>query len=123
IYYNSILTSLDYGTNLIHADQSSADLGFGTFTACSADGSRMCATASSGNICVSRPTAAPILHTCMSGDKAQLVWSVPSTNYVLQQVLDVGSTNWQSVLTLTSFFDQITLAPSNSKSFYRLKRI
>ena len=53
-----------------------------------------------------------------------LSWIVPSTNFVMQQSSDLDSwtdmTN-MPVLNLTNLQNQVTLAPSNSSGFYRLK--
>jgi len=53
-----------------------------------------------------------------------LAWTVPSTNFGLQQSADL--TSWADVtnppvLNLTNLQNQVTLAPSNSSRFYRLK--
>ena len=51
-------------------------------------------------------------------------WPVPSTNFVLQQNLNLSTGNWdvvtnEAVLNLTNLQYQVTLAPANSV-FYRL---
>jgi hypothetical protein len=53
-----------------------------------------------------------------------LAWTVPSTNFVLQQSTDLVS--WSvvtnpPVLNLTNLQNQVTLATSNASGFYRLK--
>jgi hypothetical protein len=50
---------------------------------------------------------------------------VPSTNFVLQQNLDLTGTNWVTLtntpaLNLANLQNQITLPPSSGSSFYRL---
>jgi hypothetical protein len=54
----------------------------------------------------------------------KLSWLVPSTNFVLQQSLDMGS--WADVtntpvLNLTNFQNEVILPPTGSSGFYRLK--
>jgi len=53
-------------------------------------------------------------------------WLIPSTNFVLQQNLDLTATNWTDitnthVLNLTNLQNQIFLPLPASNSFYRLK--
>lgn len=55
-----------------------------------------------------------------------LSWTVPSTNFVLQQDLDLTTTNWTDVtntptLNLTNLQDEVILSPIGSSGFYRLK--
>jgi hypothetical protein len=55
-----------------------------------------------------------------------LAWIIPSTNFVLQQNLDLTTTNWMDVtntpvLNLTSLQNEIALSPTNSSGFYRLR--
>jgi hypothetical protein len=50
---------------------------------------------------------------------------VPSTNFGLQQNLDLSTTNWVTltnapVLNLTNLQDEIILSPTNSSGFFRL---
>jgi len=52
---------------------------------------------------------------------------VPSTSFVLQQSFDLGSTNWTAVptdptLNSTNLNYHLTVSPSLSQRFYRLKQ-
>jgi len=54
------------------------------------------------------------------------LWIVPSTNFVLQQNLDLTTTNWTDVtnppaLNLTNLQNEVILTPTNNSAFYRLK--
>jgi photosystem II stability/assembly factor-like uncharacterized protein len=54
-----------------------------------------------------------------------LSWTVPSTNFVLQQNLDLTTANWVTLtnlptLNFTNLQDQVLLSPSNTSGFYRL---
>jgi len=50
---------------------------------------------------------------------------IPSTEFVLQQNLDLAAPNWVTlanspVLNLSNLQQQVTLSSTNSKAFYRL---
>ena len=78
-----------------------------------------------GGIYTSQTTPSPQLSlTPSSPTNVTLAWTVPSTNFGLQQSTDLAS--WADVtnppvLNLTNLQNQVTLAPSNSSRFYRLK--
>lgn len=70
-------------------------------------------------------TPAPVLHPVLSTN-ITLAWTVPSTNFVLQQNFDLTTTNWSDVtnlpvLNLTNLQNQVTLPLSGSNCFFRLK--
>jgi hypothetical protein len=90
-----------------------------------------------GQICVlqSPPPAppalppAPSLSLGLAGANPVLSWLVPSTDFVLQQNSDLGSTNWvditnQPTLNFTNLHNEVTLSPLSSKDsiFFRLKQ-
>ncbi len=99
--------------------------------ASSADGRKLVAASESGNndsgpgsIYSLQTTPVPKLNLAGSGSNLALSWTIPSTNFVLQQSSDL--TSWADVtnspaLNLTNLQNQITLSPSNSSGFYRLK--
>jgi hypothetical protein len=104
--------------------------------AVSGDGSQV-VLVGSGQICVlqSPPPAAlplppaPPLSIGLAGANPVLSWLVPSTDFVLQQNSDLGSTNWvdvtdQPTLNFTNLHNEVTLSPLSSKasSFFRLKQ-
>jgi hypothetical protein len=70
-------------------------------------------------------TPSPQLNLTASSNTLAFSWLVPSTNFVLQQNLDMSSGSWVTltstpVLNLTNLQNQVTLSPSNSSGFFRL---
>ena len=90
----------------------------------SADGGRFYAGTLGGLVFTSQSTPVPSLNLTPSTTNLTLAWTVPSTNLVLQQSLDLSSwidlTN-PPILNLTNLQNQVTLAPFNKSGFYRLK--
>ena len=77
-------------------------------------------------IYTSYTTPAPSLDIASCDTTLALSWIVSSTNFVLQQNLDLTTTNWTDVtntpaLNLTNLQNEVMMLPSNSSSFYRLK--
>jgi len=67
---------------------------------------------------------APQLNPAFLGSNLVLSWTVPSTNFVLQQNSDLTA-NWNVVtnavkLNLSNLQNQVCLSPTNSSSFFRL---
>ncbi len=100
--------------------------------ASSADGNRLAATYGGGivivpgGVYVSYSTATPLLNINNTMTNLNLTWLVPSTNFVLQQDLDLNTTNWlnvtnTAVLNLTNLHNQVTLPLPIGNTFYRLK--
>jgi hypothetical protein len=97
--------------------------------ASSADGNKLAAIeessgGGSGGIWTSQTMPSPQLNLTPSPTNLTLAWTVPSTNFVLQQSTDLVS--WSvvtnpPVLNLTNLQNQVTLATSNASGFYRLK--
>jgi hypothetical protein len=92
--------------------------------ASSADGNKLVAAASNGGIYTLQTIPTPRLNLAFSGAGLALSWIVPSTNFVVQQSSDL--TAWADVtnppvLNLTNLQNEVTLTPSNSSGFYRLK--
>jgi hypothetical protein len=100
--------------------------------ASSADGNKLLAASTWGDpslsgassiyACQTIPT--PQLNLGVSSTNLALSWTIPSTNFVLQQSPDLIS--WAAVtnapmLNLTNLQNQVTLSPSNGSGFYRLK--
>ena len=61
----------------------------------------------------------------MTSANLDISWSVPSVNFVLQQILDLTSTNWFSVTNNSSFDPvnlryHVTIPITNALGFYRL---
>ena len=119
--FSSIYTSTDSGftwqTNNAPATNWQA-------VASSADGSKLVAVTWGGGIWISQTTPSPKLNLTPFATNLTLAWTIPSTNFGLQQSADL--TSWADVtnppvLNLTNLQNQVTLAPSNSSRFYRLK--
>jgi hypothetical protein len=93
--------------------------------ASSADGCELLATAPFvGLIYISKSTPTPSMNIVPSSGNLALSWTLPSTNFVMQQSADLQ--NWadmtnQPVLNLTNLQNQVFLPPPGSNVFYRLK--
>jgi len=97
-----------------------------TSVASSANGNTLVATINGGGIWTSRITPTPSMNITPTNGNLMLSWTMPSTNFVLQQDLDLTTTNWTDVtntptLNLTNLQDEVILSPIGSSGFYRLK--
>ena len=144
-YWNSVALSAD-GNTMIAGGQSvsNSDLyvstnfgasggllnlasdfaGYLAGVATSADGGKLFAASLGGLIYTAQMTPSPKLQLTSSFTNLTLVWTLPSTNFVLQQSADL--TSWSNVtnppaLNLTNLQNEVTLTPSNSSGFFRLK--
>src|ERR1019366_3139248 len=77
-----------------------------------------------GRIFISCSAPPPSLNLSSLNINLLLSWTVPSTNFVLQQSSDL--TSWADmtnppVLNLTNLQNEVMLSPSNRSGFYRLK--
>jgi hypothetical protein len=94
--------------------------------ASSADGCKLVATSHSHQgIWVGQVTPSPQLNLQQTNGNLMFSWTVPSTNFVLQQNLDLTPTNWTAltntpVLNLTNLQEEVSLSPTNSSVFFRL---
>ena len=93
--------------------------------ASSADGNELVMISINGGIWLSQTTPSPLLKIAPTNGNVSLSWLVPSTNFVLQQNLDLTTTNWVTLknaptLNLTNLRDEATLSPTNSSGFFRL---
>jgi hypothetical protein len=91
---------------------------------CSADGGNLVAISTDGKIYTARSIRQPALSLQADWPALTISWTIPSTNFVLQQSADLHS--WADVtnppvLNLTNLQNQVTLPPSGSSAFYRLK--
>jgi len=105
------------------------------FVASSADGSKLVAvlgagvsggfeTILPGGIYIFYSTPVPQLNLAPSGGNLTVSWIVPSTNFVLQQSLDLSTwmdTTNTPALNLTNLQNEVVLSPTNSSGFYRLE--
>ena len=94
----------------------------------SADGGKLAVIASGpggGGIWTLQTAPAPQMNTTPANGNLTLSWIIPSTNFVLEQNLDLTSMNWTDVtnmpvLNLTNLQDEVTLPLTNGSGFYRL---
>ena len=116
-----IVTSTDSGvtwsTNIF------AHAGNWTSVASSADGNSLVAVASTGGIWTFRNVTLPQLDLSATNGSFDLSWTIPSTNFVLQQSLDLVS--WTDVtntptLNLSNLQNEVFLPPTNT-TFFRLQ--
>ncbi len=92
--------------------------------AASADGSRLFAASYLGIYTYYVPPT-PTLNVAVSNTNLVLSWTVPSTNFVLQQAAGLENPNWEAVtnapaLNLTNLHYEITAPAAHRKAFYRL---
>lgn len=129
-----VFTSTNFGTtwvsNSIDSQQQVA-----MAVASSADGNKLVVVSEGpegrfgspgGGIYTSQSTPSPSLSINRASDQLALSWIMPSTNFSLQQNSDLTTTNWVTLtntptLNLTNLQNEVTLTPSNSSGFYRLK--
>jgi hypothetical protein len=105
------------------------------FVASSADGSKLMAllgggvtqgmmTILPGGIYTLQTTPSPRLNLTPATTNLTLAWTVPSTNFVMQQSADL--TSWTDatnppILNLTNLQNEVTLPMPAGSGFYRLK--
>jgi hypothetical protein len=76
-------------------------------------------------IWVGQITPSPQLNLQPTNGKFMFSWTVPSTNFELQQNLDLSTANWTAltnvpVLNLTNLQEQVSLPATNGNGFFRL---
>jgi len=120
-----IYTSTDFGATWMTNNALNA----WRCVASSADGCKLVAGGGvyfGGPIDISYSTPSPQLNLAPSGINLTVSWIVPSTNFVLQQNVDLTTTNWTDVtnppmLNLTNLQNEVTFPLTGSNAFYRLK--
>jgi hypothetical protein len=123
-YYSPLIyTSTNSGITWMATSISSAKYN-GISVASSADGSKLIAVNYGSGIWISQTTPSPKLNFALSATNLMLSWTVPSTNFVMQQSSDLSS--WSDVtnppvLNLTNLQNEVILSPNGSSDFYRLK--
>ena len=120
-YYGPIFTSTNSG--LTWMSNAAPALQIWNSVASSADGGLLVA-ANEGGIWTSQTTPSPSINISPTDGNLLFSWTLPSTNFVLQQSADLVS--WTDVtnphaLNFTNLQNQVTLPPSNRSGFYRLK--
>jgi hypothetical protein len=117
-----IRTSTDSGMTWVTNNAPSGWYG----VASSADGCKLvAANRFFMGIWVGQTTPSPQLNLQPTNGELALSWIVPSTNFVLQQNLDLTTTNWVTLtnaptLNLTNLHNETTLSPSGGSGFFRL---
>jgi hypothetical protein len=96
-----------------------------TSVASSANGNKLVVSSSFGGIFTLQSTPAPAMNIAPADTNLLLSWVIPSTNFVLQQNLDLATANWVDVtntpiLNLTNLQNEVTLPLTNGSIFYRL---
>lgn len=120
----SIYTSTDAGATWT---SNSAPAMNWSSVASSADGGRLVGVVSGGGIWISQSTPAPRLNITSSNSALVLSWTVPASDFVLQENADVATTNWSEVpappaLDFTNLQNQVSLPMPAGHRFYRLKQ-
>ena len=92
----------------------------------SADGYKLAAVVNGGGIYTWQSTPTPALNIVLSGSNAVVSWTIPSTDFALQENSDLTSTNWTDApvspaLNLTNLQDQVMLSTATGNVYYRLK--
>ncbi len=118
-----ICTSADTGANWV--SNSVPNTNAWRSVASSADGNKLVAVAGNGGIWISQTTPTPRLNLATSAGNLAFSWTVPSTNFGLQQKSDLTAADWVTVtdppaLNLTNLQDEVVLSPTNSSGFFRL---
>ena len=117
----SVFTSTDSGATWNVANAPSTNW---ISVASSADGNTLVAAVKGGGIWITQTSPTPQLNITTSSTNLTLSWTIPSTNFVLQQSSDLFL--WSDVTNLpmlnpTNLLNEVSLPPSGSNAFYRLK--
>jgi len=120
--YNYVYTSTNFGINW--TTFSTPNQYYWFTVASSSDGNELVA-GGNGSLWICQVTPSPQLNLTALNTNLDLAWLVPSANFVLQQNLDLTTTNWVTLtntpaLNLTNLNNELILSPSNSSAFYRL---
>ena len=123
-----VYTSTDAGVTWV---SNSIPVSSWVSVAISADGSRLVAAALSGpgqpksQIYTLYNPPKPSLNLTASANQAGLTWTMPGTNFIVQQSSDPAATGWltltnEPTLNLSNLQYQLSLPMSNSMGFFRL---
>jgi len=93
--------------------------------ASSADGGELLAGVMLGGIYMAQSISIPVLSIERSSSSFKVSWIVPSTDFMLQQSLNVTTPNWTNVtvprtLDNTNVRYEVSLPPASRATFYRL---
>jgi hypothetical protein len=92
----------------------------------SADGGELLLPANGGFISMCRWIPSPRMNARTVATNVVVSWPVPSTNFVMQQNLNLRTTNWTTltnvpILNVTHLQDEVTLPVNADVGFYRLR--
>ncbi len=118
--YTSTNFGMNWATNVV---QNISNVSWRS-VASSADGSLLLA-GTDGGLWIYRAISSPQLNLKASRANLAFSWLIPSTNFVLQQNVDLVTTNWvtltnEPTLNLTNLNNELVLSPSNNSGFFRL---
>jgi hypothetical protein len=121
--YKVIYTSTNFGLAWI-SNAVPAGLAWNG-VASSADGNNLVAVDNGGGIYTLQARPAPQLNIATANGNLAFSWTVPTTNFVLQQASDLSTGAWTTltnlpVLNLTNLQEQISILPTNGNGFFRL---
>ena len=124
VYGSAIYTSTNSGNTW--TSNNAPNLPWETVVS-SADGNKLAAAVygADGGIWTLQTTPTPQLNIQIQNTDLALSWLIPSTNFALQQNLDLTTTNWMTLtneptLNLTNLNDEVVLPQTNSSGFFRL---
>lgn len=123
-----IYTSIDFGTSWV---SNTVAVSRWVSVAVSADGSRMVAAAAPGfgqpqsRIYTLYNEPKPRLNLVETSNQVSLAWTIPGTNFVVQQSANLDSSGWLTLtnaptLNLSNLQYELSLSSSNSSGFFRL---
>ena len=101
---------------------------FFSSVALSADGGVRLVSVYGGGIWIWRALMPPKLNALSAANNLTLSWTIPSTNFTLQQNPDLTTTNWSMVTNvptsnLNNLQNQVTLPAPGGNMFYRLQSL
>lgn len=128
--FTEIYVSYDEGLAWTQAGSSDVDW---TDLAMSADGGQLAGSVRNtylepvwGSVFMSKSIHQPLLRFGAAGGASSLSWTIPSTNFKLQESPNLGATNWTDVpgrpsIVFSNLSYQPTLPSTESQRFFRLK--
>jgi photosystem II stability/assembly factor-like uncharacterized protein len=125
--YEPIYLSTNSGANWTEMD---APPYYWVTMACSADCGKMVTAVGehdiTGPIYTAQTVVAPTLNIAPAGGNVAVSWTVPSTNFVLQQSTSLASPNWVNVTNIPvlvpmNLQDQVVITSTNPQSLFRLQ--
>ena len=120
-----IYISTDSGGNWMAMSSPQQD--FGVFPVASSADGRLFVAAARGIYTSAPPVPSPRVRINPSGAGFDIAWLVPATRFVLQENVDLTTTNWTDVLTpptlnYMNLHYEVSVTPAPGRHFYRLKQ-